>query len=77
MGGLRTPKAAKAELGGKSIAVFGGRRVLPYLLLLPQLAVTAVFFLLPSYQALVQSLFIEDAFGFSRQFVWLDNFASL
>lgn len=57
--------------------VFGGRPLLPYLLLLPQLAVTAVFFLWPSYQALVQSLFIEDAFGFSREFVWLDNFAAL
>ena len=36
---------------------------LPYLLVLPQLAITAVFFLWPASQALYQSLLIEDPFG--------------
>ncbi len=52
-------------------------RLLPYLLLAPQLAVTAVFFLWPAAQALVTSLYAEDAFGLSRQFVGLANFAAL
>ncbi|MGH6903850.1 MAG: sn-glycerol-3-phosphate ABC transporter permease UgpA [Geminicoccaceae bacterium] len=49
----------------------------PYALLAPQLAITIVFFLWPASQALLQSLFIEDAFGLSKQFVGLENFARL
>jgi sn-glycerol 3-phosphate transport system permease protein len=52
-------------------------RGLPYLLLAPQLAITVVFFIWPAAQALFQSLLIEDAFGLSRQFVWLENFERL
>jgi sn-glycerol 3-phosphate transport system permease protein len=54
-------------------AIFGGR-VLPYLLLFPQLAVTLVFFIWPAGQALFQSLLEEDAFGTSTTFVWFENF---
>lgn len=72
-----TPPPPPAVAGGGLGALFHGQRVLPYMLLFPQLAVTAIFFLWPAYQALEQSLFIEDAFGFSRQFVWLDNFRQL
>ncbi len=50
---------------------------LPYLLLLPQLAVTVVFFLWPAGQALVQAFLLEDAFGLSTEFVWLENFEAL
>jgi sn-glycerol 3-phosphate transport system permease protein len=39
--------------------------------------ITFVFFLWPSWQALEQSFFIEDAFGFKRQFVFLDNYLAL
>ena len=52
-------------------------RFLPYLLVLPQIAVTIVFFIWPSYRALEQSFFIEDAFGFNRSFVWFENYAAL
>ncbi len=52
-------------------------RFLPYLLVLPQIAVTLVFFIWPSYRALEQSFFVEDAFGFSRQLVWFENYAAL
>ncbi len=52
-------------------------RFLPYLLVLPQILITFVFFLWPSRQALEQSFFIEDAFGFKRQFVFLDNYLAL
>jgi sn-glycerol 3-phosphate transport system permease protein len=50
---------------------------LPFLLVAPQIAVTLVFFIWPAWQALESSLYIEDAFGFSRTFVWFENFEAL
>ncbi|CAG2126725.1 sn-glycerol-3-phosphate transport system permease protein UgpA [Cupriavidus yeoncheonensis] len=50
---------------------------LPYLLVLPQMAVTLIFFFLPAGQALYQSVFQQDAFGIDLQFVGLDNFRAL
>lgn len=50
---------------------------LPYLLLLPQLAVTLIFFIWPALQALYQSMLVEDAFGLSTEFVWFENFEEL
>jgi sn-glycerol 3-phosphate transport system permease protein len=50
-------------------------KVLPYLLLAPQLAITLVFFYWPASQALYQSMLREDPFGLKSQFVWFDNFA--
>ncbi len=50
---------------------------LPYLLLLPQLAVTLIFFIWPAVQALYQSMLVEDAFGLSTEFVWFENFEEL
>ena len=49
----------------------------PYALIAPQLAITIVFFIWPASQAIFQSLFIQDAFGLSKQFVGLENFARL
>ncbi len=49
-------------------------RLLPFLLLAPQLAVTLVFFIWPATQALLQSVLQEDPFGLSTEFVWFDNF---
>lgn len=51
--------------------------VLPVALLLPQLAVTGIFFLWPAGMALVQSLQREDAFGLKTEFVGLENFTEL
>ena len=56
--------------------VFKGR-VLPLLFLLPQLAVTSVFFLWPAAQAVWQSLLQQDAFGLSSEFVGLENFTDV
>ena len=42
---------------------FNGK-LLPYLLLAPQLAITFVFFYWPASQAMYQSFLREDAFGF-------------
>ena len=50
---------------------------LPFALLAPQLAVTLVFFVWPAMQALYQSVFVEDAFGTTVQFVGLQNFQAL
>jgi sn-glycerol 3-phosphate transport system permease protein len=47
---------------------------LPYLLLLPQLVITAVFFFWPAGQAIYGSFLREDAFGLSRDFVGIENF---
>ncbi len=51
--------------------------LLPYVLLLPQLAITVIFFLWPAGKALWYSLQTVDPFGLSSQFAGLDNFAAL
>src|SRR5262249_61747310 len=56
--------------------VFSGW-LFPAALLLPQLAVTIVFFFWPAAQAMRQSLERQDAFGLSTVFVGADNFLSL
>jgi sn-glycerol 3-phosphate transport system permease protein len=52
-------------------------RLLPYLLVAPQIVVTLAFFIWPSGQALWQSVILEDAFGGNSRFVGLANFAKL
>lgn len=54
-----------------------GSKSLPYALLLPQLAITAIFFLWPAGQAIWQSFLREDAFGLSTHFVGLTNYVAL
>lgn len=54
-----------------------GHKTLPYLLLLPQLIITVVFFFLPAGQAMWQSMRLEDAFGLSSEFVGFSNFIDL
>jgi sn-glycerol 3-phosphate transport system permease protein len=50
---------------------------LPYALILPQLVITAIFFLWPAAQAVRQSFLREDAFGFKTSFIGLENYADL
>ena len=57
-------------------AYFKGMTI-PFLLLLPQLAITIVFFYWPASQAVWQSFLIEDAFGTSTEFVWFENYQML
>jgi len=52
-------------------------KLLPYLLVAPQIAVTLAFFIWPSGQMLWQSVILEDAFGGNTRFVGLANFARL
>src|SRR5260221_7014313 len=47
---------------------------LPYLLLLPQIIVTWVFFFWPGGQAIYQSMLVQDPFGLNSRFVWFENF---
>src|ERR1700761_9764243 len=56
--------------------VFSGW-LFPIALLLPQMAVTIVFFFWPAGQAIVQSTLGGDAFGLSTRFVGGANFADL
>jgi len=49
-------------------------KLLPYILVAPQIAITLVFFFWPAFQAVRQSLYRDDPFGFSSRFVGLDNF---
>ncbi len=57
-------------------AVFRSR-LLPYGLLLPQIAITLVFFYWPASQAVWQSFLVQDAFGLKTEFVWLENYRDL
>ncbi|MBF9235229.1 sn-glycerol-3-phosphate ABC transporter permease UgpA [Microvirga alba] len=57
-------------------ALFSGK-VLPYALLLPQLAITLIFFYWPASQAVWQSFLMEDAFGLSSEFVGFENYRFL
>ncbi|MCI0546796.1 MAG: ABC transporter permease subunit [Candidatus Rokubacteria bacterium] len=52
-------------------------RWLPYVLVLPQLAVTTVFFFWPAFTSLQLSLYRVSPFGDKRTFVGLENFATL
>ena len=51
--------------------------LLPYLLVAPQLAITALFFLWPAGEALWQATQSQDAFGTSSEFVGLANFKQI
>jgi sn-glycerol 3-phosphate transport system permease protein len=52
-------------------------KLLPYLLLAPQLAVTLIFFIWPAAQAIKSSFEREDPFGFKTTFIWFDNYKRL
>ena len=57
-------------------AVFKNR-LLPYLLVLPQVAVTIVFFFWPAFESLRLSFFRTSPFGDRQIFVGLENFTRL
>ena len=52
-------------------------KLLPYLLLVPQLIITFLFFLWPAAQAVKSSFEREDPFGFRTTFIWFDNYIRL
>src|SRR5688572_7974095 len=56
---------------------FFSHRFLPYALILPQIAITMVFFYWPASQAVWQSFLLQDAFGLSTTFVGFENYREL
>jgi sn-glycerol 3-phosphate transport system permease protein len=52
-------------------------KVLPYVLLAPQLVITIIFFYWPAMQAIYYSVLLQDPFGLRTQFVWLENFQTI
>lgn len=52
-------------------------RFLPYLLLLPQLSIVAIFFYWPAAQAIRSSFYIEDPFGFGASFAGISNYTDV
>jgi sn-glycerol 3-phosphate transport system permease protein len=52
-------------------------RLLPYLLIAPQLLITLVFFVWPAVQAVWQSFLRQDPFGLKDTFVGLANYTRL
>src|SRR3954462_2336754 len=57
-------------------AVFNNR-LLPYVLLIPQLIITFIFFYWPASQAIWQSFLREDAFGLHSEFIGFENYTAL
>jgi sn-glycerol 3-phosphate transport system permease protein len=53
------------------------QKLLPYLLLLPQMAITVVFFFWPAGQAVWFAFLRQDAFGIRTSFVGFENFSDL
>jgi sn-glycerol 3-phosphate transport system permease protein len=52
-------------------------KILPYLLVAPQIILTVVFFFWPASQAIYQSTLREDPFGLKSGFVGLANFSAV
>ena len=57
-------------------AILNGKLV-PFLLIGPQLLITFIFFYWPAAQAIWQSFLLEDAFGLSSEFVGFENYQLL
>ncbi|MGI4982553.1 MAG: sn-glycerol-3-phosphate ABC transporter permease UgpA [Janthinobacterium lividum] len=75
--GARQGKRSRAQPDTRSRAGLFRAGFVPYLLVTPQLAITAVFFLWPAAEALWQAMQTQDAFGTSSEFVGLANFDHL
>lgn len=54
-----------------------GNRLLPYVLIAPQMAIILIFFYWPAAQAVIQSLLRQDPFGLRTDFVWFENFRTV
>ncbi len=57
--------------------VIFNNKLLPYVLLAPQLVITLVFFFWPAGQAIHMSVLHQDAFGESVRFAGLENFVAV
>lgn len=57
--------------------VIFNNRILPYLLLAPQIIITVIFFFWPASQAIYQSVLRQDPFGLRTTFVYFENFQTI
>lgn len=57
-------------------AVFNSK-LIPYLLLAPQILISVIFFFWPALLAIWQSFLKEDAFGLSNEFIWFENYKDI
>lgn len=57
--------------------VFFKNKILPYILVAPQIVITLVFFIWPAFMALYQSVLQQDIFGLTTVFVGLENFKDI
>lgn len=53
------------------------KSIWPYLFVAPQVIITLVFFIYPAFSALEESVFLGDAWGIHRKFIWLENFVDI
>jgi sn-glycerol 3-phosphate transport system permease protein len=51
--------------------------LIPAMLILPQVAITLIFFYWPGASAVWQSFLVQDAFGLKTSFVWFENYQDL
>jgi sn-glycerol 3-phosphate transport system permease protein len=70
-------QAQRLEIPMQTKRTIFANKILPYWLILPQLAITLVFFIWPAGQAVKQSFLMEDAFGLKTSFVGLKNYTAL
>ena len=52
-------------------------KIWPYIFVLPQIAITCIFFVLPAGEAVYESFLQQDLFGFQSLFVGLDNYIKI
>ena len=52
-------------------------RLLPFILLIPQVTIVLIFFYWPAAQAVWQSFLLQDAFGLSTTFIAFENYTEL
>jgi sn-glycerol 3-phosphate transport system permease protein len=67
-------RPSPGSLSAMEKRAFFSSKTLPYLLLVPQMAITIIFFYWPALQAIWQSFLLEDAFGMSSEFVGFENY---
>jgi len=73
---MRRPATSRVPPAMQKQSIFQSK-LLPYVLVAPQLAVVLIFFYWPAAQAVIQSFLLQDAFGLSTSFVWFDNYREL
>lgn len=71
-----TPRAVRRRRRSTSELPVFGHRLLPCLLMLPELAVVGVFFLWPSVEAVAEAFRESNAFGLGARFAGLANFGA-